>query len=89
MQVSQANLNINFNANTLQRGKRYFSQGRVQNLVCETEGMSIQVMRAQVAGSRLCHSLCPLVEPRSRTASHRPGLENRPGQAGIRLPADS
>lgn len=51
MQVSQANLNLNFNPITLQRGKRYFSQGRVQNLVCETEGMSIQVMRAEVAGS--------------------------------------
>ena len=52
MQVSQANLNLNFDANSLQRGKRYFSQGRVQNLVRETEGMSIQVLRAEVSGSQ-------------------------------------
>ena len=55
MLVSQANLNLNFDTNSLQRGKRYFSQGRVQNLVRETEGMSIQVLRAEVAGSQRQH----------------------------------
>src|SRR5690606_15819567 len=52
MLVTPANLNLNFDSNSLQRGKRYFSQGRVQNLVRETEGMSIQVLRAEVSGSQ-------------------------------------
>jgi len=55
MQVSQANLNLNFDANSLQRGKRYFSQGRVQNLVRETEGtveeriQALQARKSQLA----------------------------------------
>lgn len=45
-------LSLIFNTNTLQRGKRYFSQSRVQDLKREIEGMSIQVLRADVAGSQ-------------------------------------
>lgn len=52
MLITQAHLKLNFDANSLQRGKRYFSQGRVQNLLRETEGMSITVLRAEVSGSQ-------------------------------------
>jgi len=41
-----------FDANSLQRGKRYFSEGRVRNLVRDLEGMSIEVLRAEVEGSQ-------------------------------------
>ena len=41
-----------FDTNTLQRGKRYFAQSRVQDLTLNIEGMSIQVLRAKVIGSQ-------------------------------------
>lgn len=51
MLIDTDTLNLTFDTNSIQRGKRYFSQNRVQNLVREVEGMSIQVLRAEVAGS--------------------------------------
>ncbi|HET8800775.1 MAG TPA: DEAD/DEAH box helicase [Marinobacter sp.] len=52
MLINADTLNLVFDTNSLKRGKRYFSQNRVQNLVRDVEGMSIQVLRAEVAGSQ-------------------------------------
>jgi len=51
MLIDTNTLHLIFDANSIQRGKRYFSQNRVQNLAWQVEGMSIQVLRAEVAGS--------------------------------------
>lgn len=52
MLVDDNTLSLIFDTNTLQRGKRYLSQSRVQDLKLEIEGMSIQVLRADVVGSQ-------------------------------------
>ena len=52
MLINDQLLTLIFDTNTLQRGKRYFSQGRVQQLAMDIEGMSIQVLRANVVGNR-------------------------------------
>ncbi len=52
MLIDDNTLSLVFDTNTLQRGKRYFSQSRVQDLTLDIEGMSIQVLRADVAGSQ-------------------------------------
>jgi hypothetical protein len=52
MLIDDQLLTLVFDTNTLQRGKRYFSQGRVQDLTTDIEGMSLQVLRADVAGSQ-------------------------------------
>ena len=52
MLIDDQVLPLIFDTNTLQRGKRYFSQGRVQDFEASIEGMSIQVLRATVAGSQ-------------------------------------
>lgn len=51
MLIDQHTLQLIFDTNSLQRGKRYFAQNRVQNLSLNVEGMSIQVFHADVAGS--------------------------------------
>lgn len=52
MLIEDNTLSLIFDTNTLQRGKRYFSQSRVQDLELSIEGMSLQVLRANVAGSQ-------------------------------------
>jgi hypothetical protein len=52
MLIDDKTLTRIFDTNTLQRGKRYFNQSRVQHLKLDLEGMSIQVMHADVVGRR-------------------------------------
>lgn len=52
MLIDDQLLTLMFETNTLRRGKRYFSEGRVQDYESLLEGMSIQVLRAMVTGSQ-------------------------------------
>jgi len=52
MLIDDPILSLVFDTNTLTRGKRYCTQGRVQDLEQSIEGMSIQVLRATVSGSQ-------------------------------------